>query len=149
MKSIHTTSIFTWILRLLEVAFLVIYELVFIEFDFLSFIGKLFIPFGVLFIVGLVAILVGCLMSWSKRNNGGGLYLVIGAFCWGIAFSILDLEWIVLWVPFVTLPFVVIGILVILDSWIERQDPPQYDGVEGGWGSPSARSSHTFHDDFK
>lgn len=149
MKSIRTTSIFTWVLRLLEVAFLVLYEMVFIEFRFFGFIDRYFLPMGLLFLLGLGSILVGCVISWSKRNNGGGWLMVVGAVSWGLAFGGVGMDWWFLWVPFVTIPFCIIGILVMLDSWIERHDPPQYDGVEGGWGTPNARSSHTFHDDFK
>lgn len=149
MKSIHLTSIFTWVLRLMEVAFLVLYEMVFLEYRFFGFVDIYFVPFGLLFWGGLGCILFGCLRSWTKRNNGGGWFMIVGAVSWGLAFAGVGMEWWFLWVPFVTIPFVVIGILVLLDSWIERHEPPRFDGVEGGWGGADARPSHVFHDDFR
>jgi hypothetical protein len=149
MKSIRITSIFTWALRLLQVVFLVLYEMVFLEFRFFGFVGELFVPYGVLFFAGLASILAGCVVSWSKRNNGGGWLMIIGSIAWALAFAGSGIEWWILWMLFVSVPFMIIGILVMIDSWIERHDPPQYDGVEGGWGGTDARPSHIFHDNFK
>ena len=147
MKSIHLTSIFTWGLRLIEVMLLVIYELVIIEFEAFGLFNEFFVPWGVIWMIGTLFILIGVIRSWSLQNNGGGLWMIVGSIISSCALFEIQSNWWFLLVPGLGIPFMITGILVLLDSWVERHDPPSFDGIEGGWGSKDARPSHIFHDE--
>jgi hypothetical protein len=143
MESIHTTSFLTWALRLLELSFVIVYVIGGVEFRIFEILSRDTVPLGILLWGGLVSILIGSCISWTRIDNGGGWWMVVGAIAMGLALG--GAEGMLLIVPFVTVPFVCIGLLVCIDSWVERHNYPQFDGMEGGWGGPDVRPDHKYH----